>query len=174
MSTLIDSNGVYCGPSTYIGDLDLSGCTSLTSLGLLKEVGGSLYLRDCISLTSLGALEKVVRWLDLRGCTSLTSLGLLKEVAGSLDLRDCISLTSLGALEKVVGSLDLRGCISLTSLGALEKVTGSVILSYGNIISFEDFKKELGAAELLPLEDLPRYLTEMSITSIVARRKLAL
>jgi hypothetical protein len=53
------------------GSLDLSGCTSLTTLPDNLSVGGALYLSDCTSLTTLPDNLSVGGWLDLQGCTSL-------------------------------------------------------------------------------------------------------
>jgi hypothetical protein len=74
-------DGVYVGPEVWEGYLDLREYRdTLTSLGDLKEAGGSLYLNGCTHLVSLGSLKKVGGSLYLIGCTSLVSLGSLKEV----------------------------------------------------------------------------------------------
>ena len=56
------------------GDLNLKGCSSLTSLPEGLTVGGNLDLGFCTSLTSLPEGLTVGGDLDLRGCSSLTSL----------------------------------------------------------------------------------------------------
>jgi len=101
-------DGVYSGPEVWEGGLDFRYYKdTLTSLGLLTEVGGGLDLEGCTNLVSLGSLKEVGAGLDLDGCTSLTSLGSLKEVAGCVYLWDCTSLTSLGSLIKAEGGVDL-------------------------------------------------------------------
>lgn len=49
-----------------IPKLDLGNCSSLISLGNLKEVGIDLDLRNCSSLASLGNLKEVGRKIFLR------------------------------------------------------------------------------------------------------------
>ena len=77
------------------GNIDLSGCTSLTSLPEGLSVSGELDLRCCERLTSLPEGLKVVGNLNLEGCTSLTSLPEVLHVYSDLNLKGCIRLTSL-------------------------------------------------------------------------------
>lgn len=63
-------DGVYVGPEVWEGGLDLHPYKdTLISLGSLKEVVGCLNLMGCSSLTSLGALKEVgcSLTLNLRG-----------------------------------------------------------------------------------------------------------
>ena len=100
--------------------LDLSGCTSLTSLPENLPAGlTSLNLNGCTSLISLPEkLPAGLTSLYLNGCTSLTSLpeNLPARII-SLFLSGCTSLTSLTEnLPAGIKHLFLNGCTSLTSL----------------------------------------------------------
>ena len=66
------------------GYLDLTGCTSLTSLPDNLSVTGDLYLTGCTSLTSLPDNLSVTGYLDLSGCTSLVSLPEHLKVGGNI------------------------------------------------------------------------------------------
>ena len=94
------------------GNLDLRGCTSLTSLPD-NLTANYLYLRGCTSLTSLPD-NITANTLDLYGCTSLTSLP-DNFTVNYLYLRGCTSLTSLPD-NLTANILNLCGCTSLTSL----------------------------------------------------------
>ena len=112
------------------GDLNLNGCTNLTSLGNLTSVGGDFDLVNCTNLTSLGNLESVGGYLYLNSCTNLSSLGNLEYVEGNLDLNGT-NITSLGNLKSVVGFLNIRKT-NITSLDNLESV-GRYLYLNGNI-----------------------------------------
>ena len=66
------------------GNLDLTGCKKLTSLGNLTSVGGDLNLYET-NIESLGNLTSVGGYLDLDR-TNIESLGNLTSVGGDLDL----------------------------------------------------------------------------------------
>ena len=93
--------------------LDLDGCTGITSLPDNLTVGGSLYLRDT-GITSLPDNLTVGGYLDLEGCTGITSLPDNLIVGGYLDLRGT-GITSLPDNLIVGGSLYLRDT-GITSL----------------------------------------------------------
>jgi len=97
-------------------DLNLEGCTSLTSLIPGLHIEGDLILEDCTSLTELPAGIRVGGDLNLKGCTSLRSLPLDLHVAGNLILEDCPSLTAFPGEIRVGENLNLRGCKNLNSL----------------------------------------------------------
>ena len=97
---------------TVGGYLDLEGCTGITSLPDNLIVGGSLYLRDT-GITSLPDNLTVGGYLDLRD-TGITSLPDNLTVGGYLDLRDT-GITSLPDNLIVGGYLDLDGT-GITSL----------------------------------------------------------
>ena len=62
------------------GDLYLSDCKNLKSLGKLKSVGRNLYLTGCSSLQSLPSGLVVGRYLYLNECSSLKELPLDMKV----------------------------------------------------------------------------------------------
>ena len=80
---------------TVSGNLDLSGCSSLTALPHGLTVSGSFDLSGCAALTALPRGLIVSGYLDLSGCTSLTALPHGLTVSGELDLSGCTSLAAL-------------------------------------------------------------------------------
>ena len=76
------------------GNLDLRGCTGLTSLPDGLTVGGWLDLQGCTSLVSLpDAFNPQGGWVDLSGCTSLVSLpDAFNPQGGGVYLSGCTSL----------------------------------------------------------------------------------
>jgi hypothetical protein len=80
-------DGVYVGPKVWKGNLCfLDYRDTITSLGSLTEVRGSLDLDCCTNLVSLDSLTKVGEWMFSQNCTNLVSLGSLKEVGGDMYL----------------------------------------------------------------------------------------
>jgi hypothetical protein len=105
------------------GDLNLSDCSSLTTLPADLKVEGDLGLWCCSNLTTLSAGLKVKGNLGLWDCSNLTTLSAGLKVKGELNLSDCSSLTTLPADLKVNGTIDLRGCTSLIpTRGLLEQL----------------------------------------------------
>ena len=80
---------------TVSGDLDLQGCTELTTLPDGLAVTGDLDLRNCSALTALPDGLTVGGDLNLAECTALTALPPDLTVGGSLDLRGCAALAHL-------------------------------------------------------------------------------
>jgi hypothetical protein len=77
----------------YIEGLSLENCVNLKDLGELRQVStptlsfGYLALRGCTSLTTLGKLREVYGSLYIEGCTNLVSLGDLEHVEGDIYMR---------------------------------------------------------------------------------------
>ena len=90
------------------GDLKFKG-SSITSLGKLKKVSGSIYVRQYdppfTYLKDLGVLEHVGGDLVLKQAP-ITDLGALKYVGGNLNLRNT-KISNLGDLKYVGGNLFL-------------------------------------------------------------------
>ena len=115
-----------------IVSLDVSGCTSLTSLDCSGnnnlEIGlRSLDVSGCTSLTSLDCSNNKLTSLDVSKNTSLTSLDMSKNTSltsldcndnalTSLDMSKNTSLTSLDCNDNALTSLDVSKNTSLTSL----------------------------------------------------------
>ena len=120
----------------YAGDLDLDGCTGITSLPDNLTVGGYLDLDGCTGITSLPDNLTVGGYLDLDG-TGITSLPDNLTVGGSLYLRDT-GITSLPDNLIVGGYLDLDGCTGITSLPDNLTVGGYLDLRDTGITSLPD------------------------------------
>jgi hypothetical protein len=123
------------------GDLLISHCDNLKTLGDLERIDGVANIQECENLESLGKLERVGYWLDLNLCYRLKSLDNLKYVGYWLNLRYCMGLESLGDLEYVGGDLTLADCQNLKSLGNLKYVGGDLDLT--NCISLTQFENQV-------------------------------
>lgn len=103
--------------SDTITSLDVSGMKKLTNFTLTSANGSSSYttsvnVTDCTSLTSLGISSQ-------EGITSITGLSSLKNNLQILSLRNNVGFTSLDVSDfGSLYSLDLRNCTGLTSLRA--------------------------------------------------------
>ena len=76
-------------------DVDLRGCTSLTTLPEGFNPGGNVDLGGCTSLTTLPEGFNPGGYVSLRGCTSLTTLPEGFNPGGYVSLGGCTSLTTL-------------------------------------------------------------------------------
>ena len=106
---------LHCG-----GNLDLEGCTGITSLPDNLTVGGYLDLEGCTGITSLPDNLTVGGNLYLEGCTGITSLPDNLTVGGYLYLRGT-GITSLPDNLTVGGNLDLEGCTGITDTSKVKK-----------------------------------------------------
>lgn len=103
--------------SSTITSLDVSGMKKLTLLSLANALGNGTYttsidVTDCTSLTTLGLQFQ-------NGITSITGLSSLKNNLQILSLRNSENFTSLDVSDfSSLYYLDLRNCIGLTSLRA--------------------------------------------------------
>ena len=129
------------------GDVDLSECTSLTSLPPNLHVNGDLDLNRCTNLTSLPENLRVDGRLILSGCVSLSHLSKGIHIGKELYIGRCTRLTTLPEGLDVEGDLylgssnltslpeglhvggNLRGCDSLFSLPDRLHVDGFLYLS---------------------------------------------
>ena len=141
-STLLSIGNFALYGCSGLTSADLSGCTSLTSIGdsafrYCSVLTGELNLGGCTSLTSIGerafdGCGGLTGELNLGGCTSLTSIGYMAfgGCYGLTSISLPSSLTSIGgsAFCECSGltSVDLSGCTSLTSIGsyAFERCRG--------------------------------------------------
>ena len=121
------------------GNVNLSGCTSLTTIGeeAFLYAKGYVNLKGCSSLETIGknAFNMVTGYVNLSGCTSLKMIGekAFPNAIGSVDLSGCTSLETIGknALWRVTGYVNLSGCTSLKTIAidAFPGAIGSVDLS---------------------------------------------
>ena len=111
--------------SGLTGGLNLSNCTSLTSIGLsaFEDCSGLTSLTLPSSLTSIGAsafrnCSGLTGGLNLGGCTSLTSIG-------ASAFRGCSGLTSISLPSRLtsIGSSAFYDCDGLTSLTLPSSIT---------------------------------------------------
>jgi hypothetical protein len=114
---------------------------SLTSLGAINEIDGSLGISDC-PIRDLGELSLVKGDLWITGTPDfllngfeLESLAPIKEIEGNLTVR-AHSISSLGSLNSVGGSVSLRYS-SVKDLGSLNSVGGNLLLSKDKLQYYE-------------------------------------
>ena len=147
-------------PGLHIeGDLSLKGCANLRSLPIDLHVEGDLILEDCTSLTVFPNGIHVGGDLSLKGCASLSSLpdGLRVGRGGEyyrdigLDLEGCTSLTSLPRGLHVAGNLSLKGCTGLTSIPEDLQVSHDLVLK--GCSNLEEIPEEIEVQGYLSLAD---------------------
>jgi hypothetical protein len=111
-------------------NLNLVGCTALTSLPGHLKVKGDLILTCCNSLKAIPTDLEVGRSIDLNQCAELISLPEELEVRGILSLRYCINLSSLPKKMKVGENLDITCCPGITSLPENLEVGRDLVVSF--------------------------------------------
>lgn len=122
----------------YPEEIDISGCTSLTTLPLsgldeLKTLNASgctalqsFYLKGkqlenanfsgCTALENVMCDENQLRTINLTGCTALTSLMCQKNQLTTLELTDCEALTTIYCQNNQLTELSIGNCASLSQL----------------------------------------------------------
>ena len=127
-STLQSIGNYAFSRSGLTGELNLGGCTSLTSIGDTAFYGCSGLTGELVipsSVTSIGSAAFIscsgFTSVDLSGCTSLTSIGrqafqFCRGLTGELNLGECTSLTSIEYYA-------FYGCSGLTSISLPSSLT---------------------------------------------------
>ncbi len=119
---------LYCS-SNQLTSLDVSSCTALTNLSCFSNQLTSLNVSGCTALTKLDCRSNQLTSLDISGCTALTTLDCYSNQLTSWDLSDCTSLRWLDCRGNQLTSLDLSGCTALTELDCSKNPLTSVNLS---------------------------------------------
>ena len=101
-----------CG-SNQLTNLDVSSCTALTNLSCFSNQLTSLNVSGCTALTKLNCESNQLTSLNVSGCTTLTTLYCYGNKLTSWDLSDCTSLRWLDCRGNQLTSLDLSGWTSL-------------------------------------------------------------
>ena len=113
------------------------GDSNITSLGNLKEIGGSSDFRDS-NVTSLENLEIIGGDASFSG-SNVTDLGNLEKIGGDAHFGRS-NVTSLGNLEIIGGNAWFRGS-NITDLGNLKEIGGNAWFRYGNINTLGNLEK---------------------------------
>ena len=103
---------LYCS-SNQLTSLDVSSCTALTNLSCFSNQLTSLNVSGCTALTELDCWGNQLTSLNVSGCTALTKLDCYGNKLTSWDLSDCTSLRWLDCRGNQLTSLDLSGCTAL-------------------------------------------------------------
>lgn len=112
------------GCQEVVEDIDVSYCTSLTSLeGLPKKISGSFDCQGCSSLKDLKGAPKVGASFSCEDCYNLESLEDLKlgVIRGSFCCDGCIKIKNLIGSPTECRNYFCRYCKSLESLEGISK-----------------------------------------------------
>lgn len=173
LSNYIDDNGVYQGPEICYGDIVFPHNHKVKSLGVLREVRGSLRLDRCPELVSLGNLRRVRGTFSLRFCPVLKSLGKLRIIDGYALLGHSSSLTSFGSLEIINSSLSVYS-LPFFSCTKLRRVRGIIHIALSGkearfVLPLGIVFEELAIATTILKEVKVPYLEYKNILNIIVR-----
>jgi len=104
-----------------IENLNISGCTSLETINIGRELGISGYIHyldasGCITLSELYLFETHLRELNLDGCSNLSRLNCSLNQLTKLNLKGCENLSLLVCKGNQLTELDLSDYPKLTFL----------------------------------------------------------
>ena len=149
--TFIDVTSSSSDYPNYIFSLDVSGCTSLTSLSVPEL--NSLNVSGCTSLTKLSLYRHELQTLNVSGCASLMSLTLSGMESLDLNMSGCRSLTKLRINQCGKVSVDGSGCTSIIGLDLHSCSISSMEIS--NFPSLKTLDCTDNAMRSLSLSDCP-------------------
>ena len=115
----------------YLQSLNISGCTSLTSIDYFEEpVLSSINFSNCTGLQSLGFdYCWQLQSLNVSGCINLTSLSLNNTILTSLNLTGLSNLTNLQCSRSQLTSLNVSGLTSLSGIDCTSNQLSSLDLT---------------------------------------------
>ena len=96
--------------------INLSGSTSLISLGADSNQLTSIDLSECIALESLGCEKNQLSFINLSKCTSLEIFMPRMTCPYSLDVSGCTALKTLDCLDSKLTYFDASGCTALEKI----------------------------------------------------------
>lgn len=99
-----------CDTLSVDGDLDLTGCVSLTTLPSQLTVRGRLIIDGCTQITTLPMGLRRLQGFSAIGCHQLKSIAPLLECHGSINLTGCSSMAPLSSDFRWKGKLTLSQC----------------------------------------------------------------
>lgn len=142
---------IHNSSSTYLSEIDVSGCSSLASLSCYGDSLKSLDVSGLTALTNLYCRSKALTSLNVNGCTSLMNLQCYSgkclaslDVSGGTALKRLsgysensklwvgtlkihgVSMDTLVIRDCRIGVLDASGCTSLMSLNCSSNSLGSL------------------------------------------------
>jgi len=157
-----------CYDSNLKGNLNLSGCTSLTMLFCYNNQLSSLNVSGCTALTDIDCSENKLTSLNASGCSSLDLLSCYDNSLTSLNLSNCTALTSVSCYNNYLKeltivsvneleidcssnsleSLDVTACLKLQTLNCNENKLTSLNLANNSLLSELSCASNKGLAEL--------------------------
>ena len=93
------------------GDLDLEGCTRLSTLPERLIVRGKLTIDGCVAIAALPLTVREVVGLSAVGCASLGSVASIMECRGPVDLTGCTALEALPPTFRATKKFVLDGAV---------------------------------------------------------------
>jgi Leucine-rich repeat (LRR) protein len=129
------------------GNLDLSGCTSLTDLRCFNPLQTTsdnhghltaLNVSGCTSLINIRCEYNLLTAtsLDISGCTSLRTLICDHNLLMSLDVSSCTALTSLQCDNNPLTTLDVSKLTALTALECFNTTLATLDLSHNPLLVY--------------------------------------
>ena len=97
-------------------NINMSNCTSLTSLSCNNNQLITLNVSGCSALTTLSCDRNRLTALDVNGCSALTSLSCNYNNLEDLNVGSCTSMNKLICTNNNLKELDLYSCLALREL----------------------------------------------------------
>ncbi|MDO4627882.1 MAG: fibronectin type III domain-containing protein, partial [Planctomycetia bacterium] len=141
-----------------IGELDLSGCTELTTVLCRFNSLTTLNVSGCTALTLLYRTHNQLTSLNISGCTGLTELNRTNNPITSLNASGCTGLTTINYQDSQLTLLDVSGCTALVTLNCQNNQLTSLDVS--------------GCTALTTLECNDNQLTSLDVSKNIALTQL--
>lgn len=151
---------VYCDVG-YHKELDLSGCTSLTTLVCCTSCCiETLDISGCISLVNLelpygNNRHQWIYNLKASGCTSLKEIRCFKASIYTLDASGCTSLENIECYENLLHEINVTGCTALKTLscGGWNNPSYYTSLDLSTCVALEELSCGMSPLESLDLSN---------------------
>lgn len=117
-----------CNNNNQLTELDISGCSKLTTLFILKNTNNlkSLNVSGCTALESLEINVDQLKSLNASGCTALYELYCSESQLTSLNVSGCTALQYLKCYDNQLSSLDVSSCTQLKELDCNNNILTSL------------------------------------------------
>ncbi len=118
ISGLTSLTNISCTGNIALSHFKASGCTSLTDIVISTSLmtGISIDLSNCTSLSSLNLSSQNVNALNISGCSALTSLNCSNNLLTALDLNSNVALTTLNCANNHLTVLTTFNNTNLTAI----------------------------------------------------------
>ncbi len=121
---------IACQNKSLLGDLDLSGLTSLTSVYCSDNSIISINTSGDIALATLHCEVNQIDTIDVSGNVELKEFACFKNKIGSLNIGDCFQLQRFECFENSIRALDVRANAELQSLDCSDNLLTTLDTSF--------------------------------------------